>query len=164
MYGTPISKLDMGQCPGGALPLENRSAFGAERLDQVKLLAYSPLNTANHTEVFMSVISAFERRAMEIVAMDDAEAWAQAEEAAMKGISVRLPEHLVLLLDNIAKELRTTRSDVVQTILSNGAEDAAQALADQFAPEDKRVSYFKALHGPDIESFVWGEPSPEGGE
>ena len=112
----------------------------------------------------MSVISAFERRAMEIVAMDNAEAWAQAEEAAMKGISVRLPEHLILLLDNIAKELRTTRSDVVQTILSNGAEDAAQALADQFAPEDKRVSYFKALHGPDIESFVWGEPSPEGGE
>ena len=77
----------MGQCPGGALPLENCSAFGAERLDQVKLPAYSQLNTANHTEVFMSVISAFERRAMEIVAMDDAEAWAQAEEAAMKGLA-----------------------------------------------------------------------------
>ena len=111
----------------------------------------------------MSVLSAFERRAMEIVAIDAHQDAAQEQEATMKGISVRLPEHLILLLDNIAKELRTTRSDVIQTILGNGAEDAAQALAEQFAPEDKRVSYFKALHGPEIESFVWGVPSSEGG-
>lgn len=111
----------------------------------------------------MSVLSAFERRAMEIIAIDAYQDAAQEQEAAMKGISVRLPEHLILLLDNIAKELRTTRSDVIQTILGNGAEDAAQALAEQFATEDKRASYFKALHGPEFDSFIWGVPSSEGG-
>ena len=30
LYGTPISKLDMGQCPGGALPLQTRSACRPE--------------------------------------------------------------------------------------------------------------------------------------
>lgn len=111
----------------------------------------------------MSVLSAFELRAMDIIAIDAHQDAFQEQEATMKGISVRLPEHLILLLDNIAKELRTTRSDVIQTILGNGAEDAAQALAEQFAPEDKRASYFKALHGPELDSFVWGVPSSEGG-
>ena len=107
----------------------------------------------------MSVLSAFERRAMEIIAIDAHQDAFQEQEATMKGISVRLPEHLILLLDNIAKELRTTRSDVIQTILFNGAEEAAQVLSEYFASDADRVSYFNSLHGP----VVWGSASTEGG-
>ena len=110
----------------------------------------------------MSVKTAFERMAMAIVAADEANDVALEKENAMRGISVRLPDSLVLLLDNIARELRTTRSDVMQSILANGADDAAQALAEQMAPVGKEVDYYKALHTP----VVW-DSMPEyrtGGE
>ena len=107
----------------------------------------------------MSVLSAFERRAMEIVAMDAYQDAAQEQESTMKGISVRLPEHLILLLDNIAKELRTTRSDVIQNILANGAEEAAQVLSEWFASEADRPAYFMSLHNP----LDWGPAPTEGG-
>ena len=100
----------------------------------------------------MSVKTAFEHMAMAVVAADEADIIAQDQENAMRGISVRLPDSLILLLDNIARELRTTRSDVMQTILANGADDAAQALAEQMAPAGKEVDYYQALHTP----VVWG--------
>ena len=104
----------------------------------------------------MSVSSAIQRLAQEAIA---AEAF-NAEEAATKPISVRLPESLVLLLDNIARELHTSRSDVIQTILANGAEEAASTLADHFASEADRVAYFQSLHG----FLVWGPVPTEGGD
>jgi len=100
----------------------------------------------------MSVKTAFERMAMAVVAADEADSIAQDQENAMRGISVRLPDSLILLLDNIARELRTTRSEVMQTILANGADDAAQAIATELAPTGKESDYYKALHSP----VVWG--------
>lgn len=106
----------------------------------------------------MSVSSAIDRLAQQAVAIEAS----IAEQAATKPISVRLPESLVLLLDNIARELHTTRSDVIQTILFNGAEEAAQVLSEYFASEADRSAYFKSLHDP----LVWNasSASAEGGE
>ncbi len=104
----------------------------------------------------MSVSSAFERLAVSVIASEAA----ADDDSAMKPISVRLPESLVLLIDNMARELRTSRSDVIQTILANGAEEAASTLADHFASEADRVAYFQSLHG----FLVWGPVPTEGGD
>ena len=104
----------------------------------------------------MSVSSAIQRLAQEAIA---AEAFI-AEEAATKPISVRLPESLVLLLDNIARELHTSRSDVIQNILVNGAEEAAQVLSEWFASEADRAAYIMSLHNP----LEWGPVPTEGGD
>lgn len=104
----------------------------------------------------MSVSSAIQRLVDEAIATEAL----IAEEAATKPISVRLPESLVLLLDNIARELRTTRSEVMHTILANGAEEAARVLSDSFASESDRATYFQSLHSP----LVWGPAPTEGGD
>lgn len=104
----------------------------------------------------MSVSSAIDHLAQQAVAI---EAYI-AEEAATKPISVRLPESLVMLLDNIARELHITRSEVIQTILFNGAEEAAHVLSEYFASEADRSAYCKSLRGP----LVWGASSTEGGD
>ena len=103
----------------------------------------------------MSVSSAIGHLAQRAVAIEAS----IDEDAATKPISVRLPESLVLLLDNIARELYTTRSDVIQTILFNGAEEAAQVLSEYFASDADRLAYFNSLHSP----VVWGSASTEGG-
>ncbi len=104
----------------------------------------------------MSVSSAFERLAVSVIASEAA----ADDDSAMKPISVRLPEPLVLLIDNMARELRTSRSDVIQTILANGAEEAASTLADHFASEADRPAYFMSLHNP----LDWGPAPTEGGD
>ena len=104
----------------------------------------------------MSVSYAIDRLAQKAIATEAA----IAEEAATKPISVRLPESLVLLLDNIARELHITRSEVMHTILSNGAEEAAQVLSEYFASEADRAAYFASLHSP----TVWGAAPTEGGD
>jgi predicted transcriptional regulator len=143
LYGTPKNMLVMGQCPEGALPLINRFAFpGEARLDGFRIRAYFSTEYTNHIEVNMSVSSAIQRLVDHAIATEAL----VAEEAAIKPISVRLPESLVLLLDNIARELHTSRSDVMHTILANGAEDAAQVLAESFASESDRAAYFRSLH------------------
>ena len=104
----------------------------------------------------MSVSSAIHRLVQDAIST---EAFL-AEEAATKPISVRLPESLVLLLDNIARELHTSRSDVIQTILANGAEEAAHVLSESFASEADRPAYFMSLHNP----LDWGPAPTEGGD
>jgi len=102
----------------------------------------------------MSVSSAFERLAVSVIASEAA----ADDDSAMKPISVRLPEPLVLLIDNMARELHTSRSDVIQTILANGAEEAAATLADHFASDADRTAYFMSLHSP----ADWGPAPTEG--
>lgn len=104
----------------------------------------------------MSVSSAIHRLVQDAIST---EAFL-AEVAATKPISVRLPESLVLLLDNIARELHTSRSDVIQTILANGAEEAAHVLSESFASEADRPAYFMSLHNP----LEWGPVPTEGGD
>jgi len=91
----------------------------------------------------MSVASAFESEAMKLVVQEAHEEVTN----SLKAFSVRVPESTVLIMDNLARELRCSRNDVAVMILTNGCYEAAKAVTKVFSPSEQHVEFFLSLVG-----------------
>ena len=91
----------------------------------------------------MTISTAFQAEAMRIVAQDAHEDVS----STLKACSVRIPESTVLIMDNLARELRCSRNDVAMMILDNGCFDAAKAVTKVFSPPEHHVEFFLSLVG-----------------
>ncbi len=94
----------------------------------------------------MSISTAFEAEAMKLVIQEAHEDVS----STLKAFSVRVPESTVLIMDNLARELRCSRNDVAMMILTNGCHEAAKAVATVFAPTEQKAEFYRSLVGCDI--------------
>lgn len=110
----------------------------------------------------MSISTAFEAEAMKLVVQEAHEDTFN----TLKAFSVRVPESTVLIMDNLARELRCSRNDVAMMILTNGCHEAAKAVATVFAPTEQQADFYRSLVGCDIvqAELVFGASSQTGSE
>lgn len=94
----------------------------------------------------MTISTAFQAEAMRIVAQDAHEDVS----STLKACSVRIPESTVLIMDNLARELRCSRNDVAMMILTNGCYEAAKSVASVFAPAGQESEFYRTLVGCDF--------------
>jgi hypothetical protein len=94
----------------------------------------------------MSIASAFESEAMKLVVQEAHEEVT----SSLKAFSVRVPESTVLIMDNLARELRCSRNDVAMMILTNGCYEAAKAVASVFATDEMKSEMYRSIVGCDI--------------
>ena len=91
----------------------------------------------------MSIASAFESEAMKLVVQEAHEEVTN----SLKAFSVRVPESTVLIMDNLARELRCSRNDIATMILDTGCFDAAKAVTKVLSPSEHHVEFFLSLVG-----------------
>lgn len=91
----------------------------------------------------MSIEAVFESEAMKLVVQEAHEEVAN----SLKAFSVRVPESTVLIMDNLARELRCSRNDVAMMILNTGCFDAAKAVTKVLSPSEHHVEFFLSLVG-----------------
>nr|CRY95507.1 hypothetical protein [uncultured prokaryote] len=91
----------------------------------------------------MSISSVFEAEAMKLVVQEAHEEVA----SSLKAFSVRVPESTVLVMDNLARELRCSRNDVAMMILTTGCYDAAKAVTRVMSAPEDNVEFFLSLIG-----------------
>ncbi len=91
----------------------------------------------------MSIATVFESEAMKLVVQEAHEEVAN----ALKAFSVRVPESTVLVMDNLARELRCSRNDVAMMILNTGCYEAAKAVTKVFSPSEQHLEFFLSLVG-----------------
>lgn len=91
LIGAPKNRLVMGLWPEGPQPLINHFVSGAAQLHLVRITAYFLCNSTDPRQRCLCRIISFERRAVEIMAIDADQDAFRAKKATMKGMSVRLP-------------------------------------------------------------------------
>ena len=94
----------------------------------------------------MSISTVFESEAMKLVVQEAHEEVTN----SLKAFSVRVPESTVLIMDNLARELRCSRNDVAMMILTNGCYEAAKSVASVFAPAGQESEFYRTLVGCDF--------------
>lgn len=91
----------------------------------------------------MSIEAVFESEAMKLVVQEAHEEVTN----SLKAFSVRVPESTVLIMDNLARELRCSRNDIATMILDTGCFDAAKAVTKVLSPSEHHVEFFLSLVG-----------------
>jgi hypothetical protein len=94
----------------------------------------------------MTISTAFQAEAMRIVVQEAHEDVS----STLKACSVRIPESTVLIMDNLARELRCSRNDVAMMILTNGCYEAAKAVVSVFATDEMRSEMYRSIVGCDF--------------
>ena len=91
----------------------------------------------------MSIEAVFESEAMKLVVQEAHEEVTN----SLKAFSVRVPESTVLIMDNLARELRCSRNDIATMILNTGCFDAAKAVTKVLSSPEHHVEFFLSLVG-----------------
>lgn len=81
----------------------------------------------------------FIRTRYEEVIRNEAETQAQ---QTLKGVSVRLPEGWIAVIDMLAQELELNRQGFLYQLLGEALQESIQTMAD-FAPEEQRAAVYR---------------------